>query len=439
MSFNFNSNNELCIGNTPLSDFTNKYFADHNEITNDNDQQLQLNQNNELIEFKTRLQTPVFLYSKNKILDNFYMYKNSFNDLLSSNPNHGIQTHISYALKANYNPSILKIFQENGSWCSLVNKHELNLALRCGFKGENLIFNGNGKTFAEIELAVKSNCYLNIDSLFNLKHTIKVCQKLGNSNFLPAKIVIRINQLINAQVHQYLSTSVESCKFGIVENDLESLIEIINENKNLVKLVGFHTHLGSTIKNLSLYDESVKHLISIMNLVREKYNIDSIDFLNFGGGLGIDYEKYAFRTKQVKEQANNYKMSVMPYDLALVISKYAVELKNLKIIVEPGRSLVGNTGILISHLIGTKLHENRKFLVVDASMCECIRPCLYSAYHHIEYIKPISNSSQYELVDVVGPVCESGDFLGKDLYMQIPSQDSAENDEPIYLAIMVKV
>ena len=188
-SFNFNSTGEMCIGCTPLSEFTSKFLARPDEAS----QVLELN-GNELVQGSTKLTTPIFLYSRNKILENFYAYKNAFNELLSSTkPDANIETHISYALKANYNPSILKIFQENGSWCSLVNKNELNLALKCGFKGENLIFNGNGKTYAEIELAVKSGCYLNIDSLFNLKHTIRVCQRIHEESY---KVKQNIN-LIN--------------------------------------------------------------------------------------------------------------------------------------------------------------------------------------------------------------------------------------------------
>ena len=125
-----------------------------------------------------------------------------------------------------------------------------------------------------------------------------------------------------------------------------------------------------------------------------------------------------------------------PYDLALVVSKYVADLKGLKVIVEPGRSLVGNTSVLLTHLMGAKLNEAKKFLVVDGSMCECIRPCLYAAYHHIDYVTPLKSSSKPELVDVVGPVCESGDFLGKDRFMQIPSQDELDTD-PIYMAVMV--
>ena len=414
--FNFNSNNELCIGDTPLNDFIDNYLIDPNEFSN-NDYEIALENKNELVKNKTKLSTPIFIYSKPKLVSNFLNYKNSFKELITDQ--YGIQTSISFSLKANYNPHILKIFHENGSWCSLVNKNELNLALKVGYKGENLIFNGNGKTLSEIELAVKSNCYLNIDSLFNLLHTIKICKKLSeretSKSSLPSKIVIRINQSISAQVHQYLDTSVKSCKFGVAENEIEKLIEIIKQNEGIVKLVGFHTHLGSTIKTLDVYDKSVENIVSIVNMTKEKYKME-IDLINFGGGLGIDYEKYASRTRKQDPDSDSTKVKMpTPYDLALVVSKYVKDLKNVRIVVEPGRSLVGNTGILLTNLIGVKRNEYRNFLVVDASMCECIRPCLYSAYHHIDYVRPLelNKNKEYGFVDVVGPVCESGDFLGK--------------------------
>lgn len=279
-TFNFNSNHELCIGEVGLSEFTTKHLAKPNEASSD-------------AQTEAKFCTPLFLYSKNKLVSNFLAYKRSFEDEISSSREHNIQTFVSYSLKANFNPSILKVFQANGSWCSLVNKNELLLALKCGFRGENLIFNGNGKTLEEIELAVQNACFLNIDSLFNLKHTIQVCQKLDKLKLLsvPAKIVIRINQLINARVHQYLSTSVDSCKFGIVaERELDAVMEIVKENPKLVVLVGFHTHLGSTVKDLNLYDESVRHLISVMKLARHKHKVETINFLNFGGGLGKKYQ-----------------------------------------------------------------------------------------------------------------------------------------------------
>lgn len=213
------------------------------------------------------------------------------------------------------------------------------MALKVGFNGNRLIFNGNGKTIKEIECAIKNNCFLNLDSLFNLKHTIKVCQQLKNefSQNLPAKLIIRVNQSIDASVHSYLSTSVKQCKFGLEINQLENIIEIIQNNKDLVSLSGFHTHLGSTIDSVSFYDKSVDNLTSLITNLKEKYNIETLELINFGGGLGINYKKYFNRTSEtnLKESIDNIEYP-KPYDLALTISKYADKLKGLKVIVEPG-------------------------------------------------------------------------------------------------------
>jgi diaminopimelate decarboxylase len=324
-----------------------------------------------------------------------------------------------------------------------VNKNELKCALKLGFKGDHLIFNGNGKTLSEIDLAIKSGCYLNIDSLFNLIDTIKICQKLNSkqkyqSNMLPVKLIVRINQSISAKVHQYLDTSVKSCKFGVIEDDVEKIIEIIKSNDKIVKLAGFHAHLGSTIETTDVYERSVQNLISLINTTKEKYKLNSIELINLGGGLGINYKAFYNRTTSSSDEENNRSTLSMPTpkDLAAVIAKYVHELSNIKIVVEPGRSLVGNSSIILTKLLGVKRSKYKSFLVCDASMCECIRPCLYSAYHHIDYISDLVKSNDYiekDWVDIVGPVCESGDFLGKNRYMPLPGE---EQNEPIYMAIM---
>jgi diaminopimelate decarboxylase len=433
-SIHFNDHDVLCVDNSPLTEFIRDYIADPNESGHIEDEII-MNEKNELEPKHTRLSTPLYIYSKHKLLENFLNYKNSFHKVITDEL--GIETNISYSLKANFNPSILKLFQQNGSWCSLVNKNELDLALRCGFTGNRLIFNGNGKTMAEIEMAVKASCYLNIDSLFNLVHTIKVCKRLANKStddkqVLPAKIIVRINQSISAKVHQYLDTSVKTCKFGINESALDDIIELIKENSEYVKLVGLHTHLGSTIKSVDIYDRAVENLLSIVDTVRQK--VDTIELINFGGGLGIEYERYAQRTSK-----DRLPETTMPTaeDLAKTIARHLQYTKHLKVVVEPGRSLVGNAALLLTNLIGVKRNEHRNFLVVDASMCECLRPCLYSAYHHIDYVQPLSESieKRREFVDIVGPVCESGDFLGKERYMSMPVSTEHETSS-IYLAVM---
>lgn len=432
-SIHFNEQDMLCVDNSPLTEFIRDFLVNPSESGHFDDQ-ITTNERNELEPNQTRLTTPVYIYSKHQLLENFLNYKNSFQKVITNEL--GIETNISYSLKANFNPTILKLFHQNGSWCSLVNKNELELALRCGFSGNQLIFNGNGKTMAEIEMAVNASCYLNIDSLFNLVHTIKVCKRLANQsttqNQLPAKIIVRINQSISAKVHQYLDTSVKTCKFGINESALDEIIEMIRENGEYVKLVGLHTHLGSTIKSVDIYDRAVENLLSIVDSVSQK--VHTIELVNFGGGLGIEYERYAQRTS--KEQLPTTTMPTAE-DLAKTIAKHLKNVKHLRVVVEPGRSLVGNTALLLTHLIGVKRNEHRNFLVVDASMCECLRPCLYSAYHHIDYVEPLSESieKRRECVDIVGPVCESGDFLAKERYMPMPVSNEHDTSS-IYLAVM---
>lgn len=426
-SFYFNTENVLCVNQTSISDLVNKFLLNEE---NDDPIEIVLEKNNKLIPNKSQLSTPLYVYSKKKLLNNFLSYKKSFKKEISDK--FGTETHISYSIKANFNPSILKLFHQNGCWASLVNKNELLLALKVGIKGENLIFNGNGKKLIEIELAIKNKCYLNIDSLFNLRDTVKIAKKLNKNENLkscfPVKLLIRVNQNENANVHQYLNTSGDACKFGIREDKIDELINEIKQN-DFVQISGFHSHLGSTIKTLDIYHECVKNLVQLVNSTIENHKIDTIELINFGGGLGINYERFASRTSEgLKSEVKFPK----PDDLATVIATYVKNLKNkkIKIIVEPGRSLVGDSCILLTKLLGCKKNGNKNFLVVDSSMCECIRPSLYSAYHHIEYLQPIN--SKKEFVDIVGPVCESGDFLGKDRLLPMPSS----NENSIYLAIM---
>ena len=197
-----------------------------------------------------------------------------------------------------------------------------------------------------------------------------------------------------------------------------------------MKLVGYHCHLGSTITSLDVYEKCVKCLLDLVDKTEREHEVSTIEMINIGGGLGIDYYKHALRTCQTGSALAN-KLPT-PYDLASsLVDHLKNKEKKLKIIVEPGRSLIANTCLLITKLLGVKTNANRNFLVVDASMSECIRPCLYQAYHHIDYIEPISEQNKL-LFDIVGPVCESGDFLGKDRFLSIPNMNE---NKPIYMAI----
>lgn len=294
-SFYFDEENQMCAGNIRLTELIEKFVSPAADSIS-SESSIELINQNEMVPFKTRLQTPLVVYSKKRLLYNITNYKESFKAELIDK--HGIETNISYSLKANFNPSVLKLFLENGSWVSLVNKNELKLSLKSGAKGSNLIFNGNGKKLNEIDLAIRSSCYINIDSEFNLKDTLRVAEKLDESSksSLPAKLLLRVNVSPTAQVHSYLDTSGQS-KFGIEANRLDSIIESIKSNSHLVRLAGFHIHLGSTIKTLDVYTNSVSNLVTLVNSMIEKHGIgSSIELINFGGGLGIHYERFAYRT-----------------------------------------------------------------------------------------------------------------------------------------------
>lgn len=397
----------------------------------------------DLIEKKldASIETPFFLYNKSKIISNFKNYLQSFNKLLNNANN--IESFISYSVKANFNPYILKLLLKHSSFCSLVNGNELNLALKCGFDGSRLIFNGNGKTRNEIKNAIMHSCYLNIDSEFNLIDTLNASKKLFKQNLInePVKIILRINPSIDAKVHQYLNTSIKTSKFGVNLNDLDRLIEIIKENNEYLKLVGYHCHLGSTITSTDVYEKCIDCLLDLVNISHSQYKISTIDTINIGGGLGIDYKRYAKRTLKQAQDVQSLSLPT-PFDLASVVAERLKNYeKKLKVIVEPGRSLIANTCLLVTKLLGVKCNENRNFLVVDASMCEVIRPCLYSAYHHIDYIESVKEVVDKLDFDIVGPVCESGDFLGKERYLVKPKLYNSkvtvdeQDNKPVYLAV----
>lgn len=286
--FYFDQENYLCAGRVRLVDFVEKFLS-----LEECSETVSVEKRNQLIPYKSKIPTPVVIYSKQRLIHNVKNYLKSFQEELTEKL--GIEASISYSLKANFNPTVLKLFFENGTWASLVNSNELKLALKVGFQGENLIFNGNGKTLSEIELAIQSKCYINIDSMFNLKDTLKTAEKLRNKDFLPAKLLLRVNVSSSAGVHSYLDTSGNS-KFGIEATRLEDIIEQIKSNSQLVSLVGFHIHLGSTIKTINIYKNSVENLVTLVNDIMEKHKLESIKIINFGGGLGIDYERFSYRT-----------------------------------------------------------------------------------------------------------------------------------------------
>jgi len=364
---------------------------------------LHYDHNNQLIlestaisEICKEIDTPFYLYSENDILQN-----------CQSIINYGKETGLTpcYAVKANYNPIILKKIKEVGFGADVVSGGELFFALKAGFAPENIVFAGVGKTEEEIEYAINSNIHsINIESESELNLINNVTKRLEKK----VRIAIRINPDIDPQTHPYISTGLHFNKFGVAKN---TALRLFEQSKNMpyVKAEGLHVHIGSQITTVTPYIDTANILINFVNELRG-IGID-LQFLDLGGGIGINYEN------QLSE-ANNQRNYI--YDILPKLLK-SLESTGLKLYIELGRSVVGSAGLLIAKVIHIKQTEKKKFIITDAAMNNLIRPSLYQAHHQILPVFKDKPDTK-ELVDIVGPVCETSDFLAKDRELQKLSQ-----------------
>lgn len=333
--------------------------------------------------------SPFYLYSLAQVEANYTAYQEALKD---------INAIIGYAVKANNNLTLLKRLNELGSGAVLVSGNELKLSLAAGFDLKRTILNGNGKTFDELALAVEHSVLINIDSEFDLKHIQQTTKQLN----IPANVLIRINPDVNPEVHPYVSTGMKNSKFGIRNEKLNWFLNEIKKD-NLLNLVGVHCHLGSTIKKVRIFRDATEIMVDFMRII-EKEGFSPY-FLNIGGGLGIDYERSG---------------EDIPSPSDLIDSIRDILPDHITLIIEPGRSIIGNAAVFVNRITGVKTNGNKHFIVTDGSMAELIRPSLYDAYQHIEFIEPVVG--EMEIFDIVGPVCESADFLGKERKLPTPSE-----------------
>lgn len=333
-------------------------------------------------------ESPFYLYSLDTISQNYFAYEKALD---------GIPSLVSFAVKANYNLAILRHLQQLGSGATLVSGNELKLALAAGFSPEKITYNGNGKTQAELTLAVDQGIMVNIDSEFDLAHINKAATELDKI----AKVTIRINPDVDPEVHPYVATGIRDSKFGIRNTRLKWFLEQIQQSAHL-DLVGLHCHLGSTIEKVRIFTDATRLMMKFVNEIRELGH--DIQILNIGGGLGIDYQK----------------TGAMPDQAELIESIRALVPADLTLIVEPGRSIIGEAGMLVCRVTGVKTNDNKNFIVIDGSMAELLRPSLYGAYHHIGFVEAVPGDMQ--TFDIVGPICEAADFLGKERELPTPDE-----------------
>jgi diaminopimelate decarboxylase len=302
---------------------------------------------------------------------------------------------VHYALKANGNPRILEIISSYGFGADCVNFNEIRAALSAGFKSSEIVFAGVGKTDMDIEAALETGilCF-NCESIAE----IEVIDSLAEKQNKIATIALRINPYIDAHTHKYITTAVPESKFGINTWELKEVMERLRSLK-YVDLKGIHFHIGSQITKMSVF----KSLCSRINELQDWFLTQNIDLeiINVGGGLGIDYIN--------PEKPARFE------DYFSMIKEFVKLGPGQNIHIEPGRSLVGQCGSLISKVLFIKKGSNTTFAIIDAGMNDLIRPALYQARHKIENLTSNGKVNKY---DVVGPVCESADTFAK--FIELP-------------------
>ncbi len=330
--------------------------------------------------------TPCYVYSYATITHHFRVFDGAFSSV----------DHLTcFAVKANSNIGILHILGSLGAGVDIVSGGELYRALKAGIPAERIVYSGVGKTEEEIDFALRKGILMfNIESPEELATINERAGILG----VKAPIAIRVNPDVDPQTHPYISTGMKKNKFGI---DVDGALR---EYKNAAKLenveiVGVDCHIGSQLTELLPFVDALKRLkVLVDELKSEGINIK---YLDLGGGLGITYED------EKPPHPNEYAKALLS------------ELKGApyKLIFEPGRVIVGNAGILLTRVLYTKQTSSKNFLIVDAAMNDLIRPSLYGSYHHILPVQEDFERSK-KTFDVVGPICESGDFLARDRVLQ---------------------
>lgn len=338
--------------------------------------------------------TPLYIYSKNQILRN---YREISQPLVNSK----LDYINCYAIKANSNPEILKLLAEEGAGAEISSGGELYLALKFGYLRNKITFTGVGKTDEEIEYALKENIFnFTVESLQEIKVISEIAHRLG----IIARISIRVNPDIDAKTHPYITTGMKENKFGIDSSDI---IEVFRSSSRMpnIDVIGIHSHIGSQITEVQPYIDSVKYLGELIDKV-EKIGVN-IRYLNFGGGYGVQYKNVLSHRYIPAEEDDSPKYASLGEHIESVIK--LLSQFNKKLIIEPGRSLVANAGILAGKVLYTKQGEMKKFIITDTGMNDLMRPCLYQAYHQV--VPTVLKDTGYETVDIVGPVCETSDFL----------------------------
>jgi len=342
--------------------------------------------------------TPAYVYSKAALLASYRAYDDAFAE---------VPHVVCYSIKANANLGVLATLARAGAGADIVSGGELFRALRAGFPPSRIIFSGVGKTRDEMRDALEAEILMfNVESLSELRALDEVARELG----VRAPVALRVNPDVDPQTHPYIATGLKTSKFGI---PFAQALEAYEEAASLkgVEVVGADMHIGSQLTRTAPFADAVARLASLVKALRER--AIAIRTVDVGGGLGIRHREETPPTHR------EYAMALLP----------ALRELGVTVLLEPGRSIVGNAGVLLTRVLYRKDTGNKKFVVIDAAMNDLIRPPLYDSYHEVRPVSEARLGGPTEKVDVVGPICESGDFLAKD-------RELARTEEGDLLAVM---
>src|SRR5690348_3422800 len=344
-----------------------------------------------------RVGTPTYVYSANLIRAQYYALHDALKD---------VPHRICYSVKANGNLGVLKVLKGLGAGADIVSLGELRRALAAGFDGSSIVFSGVGKTANELEEAVRMEVgFLNVESPAELDAVIATVRRLKKR----ARLGIRVNPDVATETHPYTKTGEKTAKFGVPYDEVVSVAQRAAAEP-LFTLRGLAMHLGSQITDVEPYHRGTVKLLELVTALRVS-GITTVEALDVGGGLGVKYHNEKAPSPQAFAEA------VAP----------PIKQAGLALICEPGRYLVANAGVLVTKVLYRKHAGGKEFVVVDAGMTDFVRPSHYNAHHEIV---PLQNGARAEeLVNIVGPICESGDFLALD--RKLPTVEPGE-----YLAVL---
>ncbi len=326
--------------------------------------------------------TPFYLYSEQKLRDNFKSFADAVKPLKKAT--------VCFAVKSNFNPTILKILAGMGAGADIVSGGELELALQAGVPADKIVFSGVGKTRAELTAAITAGIkQINAESESEIRLINEIAIGLNKT----ASVGIRVNPDVDARTHEKITTGKKENKFGIDWNDARRLFLSAEQFKG-ISLHGIEVHVGSQILELSPFREAFVKTKKMLNDLKEHGVL--IQTVDVGGGLGVAYK--------TDESAPS------PADYIAVLQDVLGDFDG-EFVFEPGRCISGDAGVLVASVVRVKQTGDKRFAVLDAGMSDLVRPAMYDAYHNIEAVKGGKASERY---DVVGPICESADIFGKD-------------------------